>query len=693
MAVKGNIDMVADGHIFGWAWDEATPDLPLRVIACANGHIISSSIANLFREDLKTAGIGNGEHGFELILPRITLEANSIHILEEESHVELHGSPIIQKKVENQSLFLRIIIDVTDLLLFLDKNNNLTGISRVQIEILKAICRHGLFDLSRLELVAMSYVTRKFETVNKGDLFAFIDKHLLEESDIKLVDVQGVAHIDRFIRFTPFNPDDCYCREAVFLSLGSAWGIPDFFAQVHQFLEKGMRLILLYHDIIPLVRPDLAPAELADIFNIFVRNSFIFCDALLAVSRHCANDIAEFARRCGHVCPPISVAGNGITTTLPMDVQPFVDDPYVLVVSTIEGRKNHIVLARAWQKLLDRYGERTPKLLFVGAIGLNIKPLFDFLKETSCLDGHIQIFGKVSDSKLASLYKGCLFTAYPSLYEGWGLPVTESLAFGKPCLCSRASALPEAGLDYCVYFDAEDVDDAMACAEKLIFDTDFKKALEDRIAKEYAPPQWQAIASGIIAKVRDTGKLAHKRTPVIPQGIEVAFWLPHSYPLGDERSILKAVKAFSEGYLTDTKLTWDNYCLGCCLVTSGCFYPRTVDGWYGDPDGNTFRIEIEESTRVANASLYLLFELEKFPQDIEFYRESDLIQSLAVTSKTGFAHLQLKDFKINQSARIFIKSAQSKPIIYKSLLVLDNDDIKRRVTVQEKLFNLRLTGG
>ena len=58
-----------------------------------------------------------------------------------------------------------------------------------------------------------------------------------------------------------------------------------------------------------------------------------------------------------------------------------------------------------------------------------------------------------SDPDLAALYRRCLFTVYPSLYEGWGLPVTESLCYGKTPLLSRVASLPEAGGEFADYFE------------------------------------------------------------------------------------------------------------------------------------------------------------------------------------------------------------------------------------------------
>ena len=63
-----------------------------------------------------------------------------------------------------------------------------------------------------------------------------------------------------------------------------------------------------------------------------------------------------------------------------------------------------------------------------------------------------------SDAELAFLYRNCRFTVFPSLYEGWGLPIGESLWFGKLCIASKTSSMPEVGGDLVDYVDPKDAD-------------------------------------------------------------------------------------------------------------------------------------------------------------------------------------------------------------------------------------------
>ena len=137
------------------------------------------------------------------------------------------------------------------------------------------------------------------------------------------------------------------------------------------------------------------------------------------------------------------------------------------MVGTVEERKNHLMALNAYKKVAATLGlDNTPDLICVGRLGWNVS---DFLDEW-CREPLIQKKFKLmtdseTDSSLANLYKNALFTIYPSKYEGWGLPVSESLDFGVPVITTWASSLPEAGGEFATYVDPANHNDL---AEKML---------------------------------------------------------------------------------------------------------------------------------------------------------------------------------------------------------------------------------
>jgi hypothetical protein len=169
-----------------------------------------------------------------------------------------------------------------------------------------------------------------------------------------------------------------------------------------------------------------------------------------------------------------------------------------LFVSTIESRKGHMTALAAWRILLDRYRDRTPCLVCVGNDGWLNEDFYAALKSDPDLRSRFVLLSCISDAELSLLYRECLFTIYPSLYEGWGLPITESFSYGKPVIAADNSSLPEAGGTLAVYVrsgSAESLADAVAA---LAYEPDTRQRLANRIATEFRPRSWSDIAAQIV---------------------------------------------------------------------------------------------------------------------------------------------------------------------------------------------------
>jgi hypothetical protein len=103
---------------------------------------------------------------------------------------------------------------------------------------------------------------------------------------------------------------------------------------------------------------------------------------------------------------------------------------------------------------------------------------------------------------LGKLYESCICTLYPSLYEGWGLPVTESLCFGKVPIVSRVASLPEAGGAFAEYFDVNSERAFLEAAERIVFDTANRLDRERKIKAEFRPRDWGDIGAQIVHQLR-----------------------------------------------------------------------------------------------------------------------------------------------------------------------------------------------
>jgi glycosyltransferase involved in cell wall biosynthesis len=138
--------------------------------------------------------------------------------------------------------------------------------------------------------------------------------------------------------------------------------------------------------------------------------------------------------------------------------------------------------------------ERVPSLVFAGRIGWMVQDLMQQIENSGHLGGKLVVVPDPTDSELAALYRGCRFTLFPSLYEGWGLPVTESLSFGKLCIASDRTSLPEAGGPFCLYIDPENITAATEIIRQACTDDALVAERETAIRDGFRPMPWRRSA-------------------------------------------------------------------------------------------------------------------------------------------------------------------------------------------------------
>jgi glycosyltransferase involved in cell wall biosynthesis len=231
--------------------------------------------------------------------------------------------------------------------------------------------------------------------------------------------------------------------------LGAFWGESSVVELARAHHANGGRVAVLVHDVIPRVVPQYCGEGLCKTFWSHFERLPDYVNHYLAVSDYTKQD---FVRSMGGRVDAASVTVVPLAhefaqvprvTDVPAET-PAATRPYVLCVGTIEGRKNPDLLLRAWQLLLRRLGpDATPDLVLCGRYGSHLAPFKSLLSLDPLLRAKVRIENTPSDSALVKLYRGALFTVFPSHYEGWGLPVGESAWLGKYCLASEASSVPE----------------------------------------------------------------------------------------------------------------------------------------------------------------------------------------------------------------------------------------------------------
>ena len=180
--------------------------------------------------------------------------------------------------------------------------------------------------------------------------------------------------------------------------------------------------------------------------------------------------------------------------------------PYVLAVGVIEPRKNFPRLIDAFSRFRVRTGLNYELVIAGGNGWLSDETYRE--AERSPFSNSVRFTGYVPDRNLAALYSGAEVFAYPSLYEGFGLPVLEAMACGTTVVCANTSSLPECAGDAALLFPPDDPDAIAATLEQACGDTTLRSDLIRRGEQRVAEFQWERAAERLIEIYERVGQQA-----------------------------------------------------------------------------------------------------------------------------------------------------------------------------------------
>lgn len=418
-----------------------------------------------------------------------------------------------------------VYLDVTDLLEFYGRSESSSGVQRVIEGVLPHLSDSGLspiaLDRSRGSLVVVD--PAKLRTM------------------LTLVDDRAnraqIANAE--IALLPSRPELDVDDQTVIVFPGAVWINDAMMLAAWRARMAGARLVFLLYDLTPVMEA----GHTAAVNMLFDRYLHLIAKAgarVPAISQSTRDDFEEWCSQRSLRAP------GGVATGLPnaidpsdfppSDVSPW-PRPFVLMVGTVESRKNHLFALEAWRELIERHGAvSTPDLVCVGRLGWHAEEFLEQFHATAGLQGKIHLLtSNVSDRMLADLYQHSLFTIYPSRYEGWGLPVSESLAFGKVTVTARNSSLPEAGGSLATYFQPGDMQDFLAQVESKGLAVDARLDTENAIAESPRnSTTWFDIAQCLLAEVAQAQEEREVSMPEpdVVVGREYVFSAPPSAPDG-----------------------------------------------------------------------------------------------------------------------------------------------------------------
>lgn len=444
-----------------------------------------------------------------------------------------------------------IYIDITDYIIFFRNRTVVSGIQRVVHSLIKYLPKSPRFE---------GALIRWCMTHPVSGLFSLIDnKHL----NNLVISVEGsnsrdiAACAEEIIRLGSWSEDLPFGKKDSLLIPGGPWATPIQLCiyERHKVHQEFFVLVVCY-DIIPIQYPEFCSQALVDVFEVAYDKITNIADAYVSISSYTSTQIRDYEVSLGRMREPSRYSCwrlgdyddnfSAQSLVFPLSLQsriPSIEPGFVLVVSTIEPRKNHYNLLRAWRLLSERLPASVvlPTLVLAGKIGWNSS---DFMQQVQALNRSgikVLVLEDLDDSSIAWLYSNCSFVVMPSYVEGWGLSITESLMRGKPCIASSTSSMVEASQGICPLFDPHNMQELTSIMYDFIVNG-IPHDLDSKI-KSYIPVSWEESvmnfcleADLLIAKGPDT---VSKPTP-INNVIDIAPQQEHFIPSAtkDQRAFM-----------------------------------------------------------------------------------------------------------------------------------------------------------
>jgi glycosyltransferase involved in cell wall biosynthesis len=256
------------------------------------------------------------------------------------------------------------------------------------------------------------------------------------------------------------------------------------------FWPKGQtRYVLTVHDLVPLLFPNSVKKQHRYYFRLAIPRLLKLADAVIVDSDHTR---ALIAKRFETFAEKVSVVHLGVDTTRfrPINDSESIhqvrkryglgNSPYLLCVGNIEPRRNLSAVIHAYADILRSAElDPVPRLIIAGANGGLCNDVLA-LPSRLGLSRHIGFVGTVSDEELPSLYAGASVFLFPSLYEGFGLPVLEAMACGTPVITSNVTSLPEIAGDAAVVIDPANTRELAHAVIRLLTNKTLAKELQQK---------------------------------------------------------------------------------------------------------------------------------------------------------------------------------------------------------------------
>ena len=382
----------------------------------------------------------------------------------------------------------KVYIDVTMVV----RGISYTGIPRVVMEVSKELNKSKEMDLVFLEY---DEAKRRFRILNKDAFIRLCNNTSSDRRNIRT---------DRRIHPSDFE------EGSVFFDMDGIWKSRCNRTFLYPVLKKcGVRIISFIQDIIMVTHPQFCREDDILTFLEYVGAVMLYADRILVTTKttknymtkvygdinkgKCLSDKRDFVDRIDIVPLGADFKRKAVDTnkekSLSSDVEAMIKKkkPYLVMVGTIEPRKNQELLIEAYEKGLNKLGIN---VVIAGHPGWHTERLLKRIEEHPDLGNGIYYFDNAKDEDIEALYKNSFALAFPSYIEGYGLPIMEAMYHGVPLLLSDTSINHEMAGDKALYFGADSPEELVELVGMIIDNKDEYNRLRN-VSVGFKVPKWE----------------------------------------------------------------------------------------------------------------------------------------------------------------------------------------------------------
>ena len=214
-------------------------------------------------------------------------------------------------------------------------------------------------------------------------------------------------------------------------------------AYVDMLKQQRVKPLFMVHDLIPLTHPQFCRAGEKEKHFTRLKNAMAVASGIVCNSFATMEGLVNLCKEHRWLMPPTTVAL--LAPELPESTYTFrpILKPYFVFVSTIEPRKNHLMILRLWLKLSEKMGESTPRLVIIGQRGWGFDEVSALLESSLVLEKLVTEISTCSDTDMVNYLKHAQALVFPSFTEGYGMPVVEALVLGVPVIANDLAVFRE----------------------------------------------------------------------------------------------------------------------------------------------------------------------------------------------------------------------------------------------------------